>query len=429
MTPEYIYSKMFPGKKINKQIIWNLTSGLLNLSEDFLMQVSLSRNKFIREWQVADEFLERRLVAFFGKKLDDMEKALDKSGIDSSYFKFKSQLEEGRMSYHFLEDTQSMVSNHLLKKGEYAILHFMRDISDVIGSMKVSANMYNAEFRVNIPREFIKHVKLDEIIKYANKNQFKYSALFEMYYCSIMQVLEFNDTSYFFRLKELFEQNYNIFPKNEKSFWATELTNYCVQKVNLGDKTFREMIFEIDKFKLKEGIVYQGKYIPKVLYLQILANAIGSKQFEWSIKYIEEFAPKLKPAYQNQMRALSYGFLYYRKKEYDKVFEFLSKAKFTDALDKVYVKSLYLRIYFELDETEILLNFIDSTKHFLGKNRTLGVFFKNNYVRFLNVLSKLIVLKDKYDDFEMEKLIKTINEDKALPLAEWFMEKIDEIKK
>jgi hypothetical protein len=244
-----------------------------------------------------------------------------------------------------------------------------------------------------------------------------------------MQVLEFNDTSYFFRLKELFEQNYNIFPKNEKSFWATELTNYCVQKVNLGDKTFREMIFEIDKFKLKEGIVYQGKYIPKVLYLQILANAIGSKQFEWSIKYIEEFAPKLKPAYQNQMRALSYGFLYYRKKEYDKVFEFLSKAKFTDALDKVYVKSLYLRIYFELDETEILLNFIDSTKHFLGKNRTLGVFFKNNYVRFLNVLSKLIVLKDKYDDFEMEKLIKTINEDKALPLAEWFMEKIDEIKK
>ncbi len=87
MTPEYIYSKIYPGKKYNKQIIWNMSSSVLAMCEDFLMYVSLRRDKFGRERQVAEEFLERRLSSYYKKKLNEMESALDSLGIGSAYFR------------------------------------------------------------------------------------------------------------------------------------------------------------------------------------------------------------------------------------------------------------------------------------------------------------------------------------------------------
>ncbi len=84
MKPEYIYAKMYPGKKFNKQILWNVTSQMLAMTEDFLMYVSLRKNKFVREQQLSEEFLERRLSDYQKKKISDMESALEKTGLSRS---------------------------------------------------------------------------------------------------------------------------------------------------------------------------------------------------------------------------------------------------------------------------------------------------------------------------------------------------------
>ncbi|RPI18960.1 MAG: hypothetical protein EHM58_03635 [Ignavibacteriae bacterium] len=427
LTPEYVYSKLYPGKEFNKQIIWNLTSSLLNLVEEYLMYVSIKKNKFIREHQIAEEFWDRKLTSYYYKKLNDLEATLDKMGLEDNYFRYKTQLEKGKISYYFLEDAQHLLFEHIVKEGEYTILAFMKDISDVIGSLHTSYTVYNTRFEDNLSYTFIENLQMEKIIEYSYEHNFTYAPILEMYYRMIMLVIDEERTEHFYRLKELFEQNFNLFPYAEKYTWITELSNYCIVKLNRGDNEFRKICFELDKFRLREGLLFQGKYMPKLLFVRIVSNATFLYETEWAKKYIEEYIHLLKPAYQKPTLALSYATLYFKLKDYDKVMDNLSKVKFMDLIDKVYVKSFYLKTYYELNEIETLLNYIDSTKHFFNKNISIGSQLKENYIRFTGYLYKLVMAKENNDEFEIDKLLKTVRNDLAIPNGEWLLEKIEEV--
>ncbi len=429
LTHEYVYQKLYPGKKFNKQIIWNMTSSLQQMAEEFLISSSLNKNKFIKNSLLAEEFLNRKLAAYQLKKLDEMEKALEKLGISDNYFRYKNELETGRMSYHFLEDTQHLLSSHIVKKGEYAIMNMLREISAVINDLNANAIMFNAKFDVNIPRRFVESLDMESVINYARENNYEYSDIMEMIYCSIMSVLDFDEPKYFFRLKELFENNYDKFTDNEKLSWITTLSNYCSLKANKGEKQYREYLFEINKLELQVGFSGSGKYPSKILFIQVLRNALSINKTDWVFNYIQEYAPKLKPSYQKPMRALGMAYLYQKLKDYPKVLENLKDVKFIDSRDKFYVKSIYIRTYFELREFEQLFYQIDSAKHFINGSNLLSKYTKTNFLRFLNILTKLVNAMEDNDDTGIEQIRQKLKSDPELTFGDWLTEKIDEIKK
>lgn len=427
MTPEYIYEKMYPGKQFNRQILWNMTSQMLTMAEEFLMNLSLRKNKFVREQQIVEEFSERKLLDHQSKKIKEMKTALEKTGFGSNYFRNKLQLANTRIANLYLEDTQHLLFEHVINKGEYVILSFMKDISAVIAGIEASSNMYSNELQTNIPFQFVKSLKLEKLLEYSYKNKFRYSSLLEMYYLSIMIVLESEKTEYFFKLKKLFEENYKTFSQEEKYSWIIDLTNYCVEKINTGNKEFRKTIFELDKFKLREGIVFPKRYMAKTLYLQILGNALAVNETDWAKKYIDTYIQKLKPSYQKPMQALSSACLNFKVKNYEKVLEDLSKVKFVDVIDKVYVKTIYIMTFYDLGNYELFLTHIDSMKHFLNKNKLIGEYYKRSYSKSLNCLTKLLHAREKNDVLEAGLLAKTIEADKEIQLSEWMLVKIGEI--
>jgi hypothetical protein len=427
LTPEYLYSKIYKGKEFNKQIIWNINSHMLSMAEDFLSVVSLKKNKFLYEQQVAAEFLERRLSDYYKKKVNEMESSIDSLGVGAEYFRRKAELEDGRMSYHFIEDTQQFLPELVNKKGDYIVLNFMRELADTIGNMRTSKSMYNKPYDDSLSFKFITNLNLEQIVKYAYERGFKYAPVLDIYYESIMLSLQYENKEHFFRLKELFEQNHHLFTKEEKHLVAAELTNYCVQKMNEGDSSLRKANFELDKFKLKEEIVFISRLLPKVTFMQILGNALAIKEFEWAKNYIEEYIPKMKTSYQKPTRALCYAHLYYVQKDFGKVLENLSQTEFFDSLDKIYVRTLYIRTYFEMKEFETLRNYLDTARHFYEKNPHISNTLRNNNIKFVSCMSRFLAAMDSHDDFELEKIKKFALEDKTMANKEWIAEKIDEV--
>jgi hypothetical protein len=244
-----------------------------------------------------------------------------------------------------------------------------------------------------------------------------------------MLSLDYGNKKHFYRLKELFEQNHHLFTKNEKLLVAADLTNYCVQKMNEGDASLRKANFELDKFKLEHEIVLISRILPKVTFMQILGNALFLKEYEWAVKYIEEYAPKLKPSYQKPTKMLCYAHLYYLQKDYGKVLEYLSKVEFIDALDKIYVKTLYIRTYFEMKEFETLLSYLETTRHFYEKNPHVSNTLRSNNIKFISCMSRLLSAIESNDDFELEKIRKLVKSDSTIANGLWIAEKIEEIKK
>lgn len=429
LTHEYIYSQLYPGKKFNKQILWNMFSSLQNMAEEFLVSISLDKNRFIKSSLLADEFLNRKLAAYHARKLDEMEKTLEKMGIDDKFFSYKNKLETERMSYHFLEDTQHLLSEHIAKKGEYAILNMLRELSAVINDLNANAFMFNAKFDVNIPKKLIESLDMKAVIRYSRESGFAYSDIMEMLYSSIMSVLEPDDKKHFLRIKELFEKNIDIFSANEKLSWITTLSNYCTLKGNKGETGYRKYLFEINNLELKVGFSTGNKHLSKILFIQILRNALTINETEWVHNFIEEYTPRLKPSYRKPMRALALAFLYQKLKDYPKVLENLKDVKFIDARDKMYVKSIYIRTYFEMGETELLMYQVDAARHFISGAAGLSEATKTNFLRFLNYLTNLVNAIEKRDKMEIDMIESKLINDPELPFGEWLLMKIAEIKK
>ena len=299
----------------------------------------------------------------------------------------------------------------------------------MINDLNANSFMLNAKFDVNIPRKFVENLNMEEVIKYAREKNFMYADNLEMLYSSIMSVLRFDEEKYFLRLKELFEKNLEKFSSNEKLSWITTLSNYCTLKGNKGETKYRKYLFEINNLELKVGFTTGNKHLSKILFIQILRNALTINETEWSRKYIEEFSPRLKPSYRKPMRALALAYLYQKLKEYPKVLENLKDVKFIDARDKMYVKSLYIRTYFEMGETELLMYQVDSARHFISGAAALSEGTRVNFLRFLNYLTNLVNAVEKDDKLEIEIIESKLNNDPELPFGEWLLIKIAEIKK
>ncbi|HEY3251005.1 MAG TPA: hypothetical protein VGK25_07790, partial [Ignavibacteria bacterium] len=373
------------------------------------------------------ELSERKLAKLYTQKLQRMEQNLDRIGIGGNFFQYKTQLELGKIRYRFLEDEQHLVPPHIVKKGEFGILNFLRLISGVVNDMESNMQLFNASFVVNIPYEFINNLHLDKVINYAKSNNYVYTYIMEMYYCSIMTVLKPAESSYFFRAKELYEANSHQFEAEEKNSWLTWLTNYCAFKINEGEDNYRKMLFEVNELHLKEIETSRKKDLGKIFYLQVFRNALSINEIEWGEKYIEKYTPYLKHSYQRSMRTLADAFLAFKLKNYDKVIENLGKVKFIDARDKFYVRSLSLRAYYELGEIPTLLYHIDSAKQFVSKNSSLGKSTRINFNIFLNFMSRFLQLSENNNKYELEMLKKEILQDKSAINGIWLVEKIDEI--
>jgi hypothetical protein len=427
MTQEYIYSKINPGKEFNKQVMWNMSSALLDMAEDFLLQVSLRKDKFLRGRQIAEELHNRNLPEYFAKKLDEIGTGLEQKGLSPEYFHYKMNLEYGWKEYYYKEEKTRDNAINEDKEGEFSIQYCLWSIMRVVNDMSVNKATYNTFYEIDITHEFLRNLQLEKLIYYCREKKYKFTWLLDMYYNQYMMILEPGKDKYFIRLRDLFEKNYSKFTEQAKMNWFATLMNYCIYK---SDMKSRKLLFELHKFELKEGLGFIRGYIPKTHYLQVLKNAIAIKETDWIKKFIDEFTPKLKPSYQKQMRAIALAYLCLELKNYDGVYENLGKIRFSDLKDKLTVKIIYLRAYYESNETEALLSHVDTTYHFIDNNSEhIPEDIAENYRIFLRQARKLTILKEKNDFFELEKIKKTLVENPNQFFRDWLLEKIVEIKK
>ena len=430
LTPQYIYGILFPGKEFNRQIIWNQTSSLFHLAEEYLAHHWLKRNLFEKDALISGEYKNRKLAGLHLNKIKEMEKLLEKSGIEGNYFRNKARIQKKLADHYHMLDMQHLLCDNILKKGEYEVISYVKGLSDIMIDLAANAFMFNANYDFNIPAEFINNLNLKELIEYARKNKYEHSEMLEIYYRMIELVINIKDTSNYFRLMELFKENHNRLSLQEKNDIITAMTNYCVTRSNEtyeGQVNFRGMLFELNKLRLEIESESAGLPGSKILFLQILRNALAINEIDWAQDYINKYVPKLKKSHQKPMYSLAMGLLNFRKSNFNDILSLLKDIKFIDVRDKLLVKSLAIRTYFELGETEMVLYQIDSMRHFLSHNDKINNASKKLYSEFLNFMGRIISYKDKRNKSELEFLKHELKGGKTILNENWLIEKADEI--
>jgi hypothetical protein len=219
-----------------------------------------------------------------------------------------------------------------------------------------------------------------------------------------------------------------LFSIKEKKDLASKLANYCTFKNMLGAGQFRKELFSINKFRLKENIaVYANGKIGKSLFKQIVSNAASLKQLRWAEKFVEEYAPLLFEEYRESMKSLAMAYIYFNSGKYDKVLESINKFKSADVADKMQVKNLVARTYYEMREFESLIYHIDSTVHFLKKNKDISDYLRQVNGKFLDYLQHIVSAIEKRESEKLCTLEADIRNDNKVNYKVWLLEKLTEL--
>lgn len=253
---ENLHSKLYPGKKFNKQVMWNLSSALEKMTKEFIEQIALKKDKFTRMSLAISEFNTRKLAHNYSQAIAEMEKVVQKTGIDYDHFDKKLHLEIFKQDYYFLTDKTQFKGDSTLKSAEYQVLLFLRMSVTALRDLKILEEYHNYKIDINLALEFAGNIDYETIIEYAKRKNYEYTYLIELYYHSLMMLLKPAETEHMVKFRELFREHYKKLASNEQKDMMHWLINYCLYNLDLGKEENNRMIFELNDFRIKEDLAF-----------------------------------------------------------------------------------------------------------------------------------------------------------------------------
>ena len=99
LTSENVYKKLYPGRKFNKQVIWNQVSELEKLALEFLLQNALMNYKSERFIIMFDELSKRNLDKQIINEIGKTDKYVNNMKFGEEYFSLKWVLENNKANF------------------------------------------------------------------------------------------------------------------------------------------------------------------------------------------------------------------------------------------------------------------------------------------------------------------------------------------
>ena len=260
---------------------------------------------------------------------------------------------------------------------------------------------------------------LPEILEILKKGKYNEEPLVRIYY-HCYQALTLQQEEYDFQaFKTLFLEHTTLFPPEERRQLFLLATNYCIRRLNSGEKQYIGEALRFYKAGLTDGVILVNGLMTRFTYGNIVTMAIGENELDWAEQFMLTYRDKLEAQHQNATFSFHLARLEYERGRFDKALPLLQNAEYSDLLINLMAKTLALKIYYEQDEYDLLHAHLDAMRNFITRHKELG-YHRENYRNTLRFLRKLLQLRPS-DQKGREVLQQKIVQTKAVAEKNWLL--------
>jgi hypothetical protein len=422
-TKEKVFTKLYPGKKYNDGVMRNILSSMLELAETFLGVEQLVNDKVQFNFVLMKELSERKQLKLFERREIRAAELLETLPENEIYFYYRSLFftekrnHETRLKSTLYQNDMSLleISDSLMKSFLISILNSYTHITN--SNMKLYDDKYrpylNEGFEAFADREA---VNLKEL------------AYFNYYY-NAFKLSKTEDEKYFYELKKLLQDPGSLTKREIRDIFSN-LTNFCYHMMNKGVMKFRKEQFLLHKEQIATGrYKADNKNLSHIKYMSVVITGIDAGEIEWIEGFIEKYKAELDDSNRENTYNFCTALIYYHKKNFGSSLEWAAKVKTDDLSYKHQLKSLYLKVYFDMNDVESFYSHVDSYRHFLSNQKSIPADTRNAIGNYLNFTKKLFDIKNAQQEtgFELAKLKEKILETALMINKPWLLDKIDEI--
>lgn len=433
-------------KKINKYGFYNentlryLLWCLQKLIDRFLIEENLYNDKLYSADFLLFQYNLRNIGKLTESKLKYLDKEFDENenvNINTKYFFYRFLINTNKINYHILNKTnlgnKKFAEKNFNETGLNILYLFLYFITETISEF-INIYTYKFEYDFALEKNFIsaifRELNLENIKKEVKLNS-EYSYLLDIYISLLNVFQHIEDDSFYYKYKKIFLDNINKLDFDEKSSHFTNLVNILILKRfnNLGTTDLLNEEFRLYQIILDNEYYKEGKinHLPLSLFRTILFTSLKLRKFNWCKDFIDKYHKIIAERDRQNMYNYGLAFYYYEKEEINKASNHIFKITIDNFIYKYDLRNLTLKIYYEIEDTEAIMNLIHNYKDFIRYNASVSKERKNVFGNFIGFVEKLVLSRTGKEKIDLRYLKRQVKENKSVSNREWLMDKIEEL--
>lgn len=202
--------------------------------------------------------------------------------------------------------------------------------------------------------------------------------------------------------------------------WAI---NYCVRRINAGEKTYSREVSDLYKAGLSSGVLLENGSLTPYIYSNVVASGLQTGDLEWVGYFIHQYKNSLEKQHRESAFSFNLARLEFARRRFRAVLELLQKANYRDPLLNLSAKTLLLKTWFELGEHDILQSHLDAMRNYINRKRILG-YHRTNAINIIKHIDKILKTNPN-DAAALERIRAGIMAEEVLSEREWLLMAMD----
>ena len=410
-----IWEEIYPDKDYNDEVMRNLISDLFILSKKFLVHLRISRDKVESGKILAQELYERKISDLLLKEISSTERYIDSN---------PRTVESRFLDKYLLDCIKHVVLNREMEYKDYReqqekimilVNYFLKEMMAYYQNYEILKTFIKTEYEM---------ILFDELMTFADMNHRIIDPEVNLIFNTTILIIYPEKEDVFEKTLKLVKQKGDSIERFSHYNILVSLENYCLSKYNSGNTLYIKKLFEIYEEKIKHDVLsptVTGTIVEST-FTNIVKTGIRSGKYSWTEKFISDNFHRLQEN-EEDMHNYYLAMLHHAKGDNVKALVHLSKLKVQDMMEKINVKNLEMKIYYDLGNFENVLLSADAYKHFFSGNKKISDSRKTGHLNFIDFILKILRATEKKDKTLLGFIEKKLK--KTFPVAEkeWLLNK------
>ncbi|MCI5056778.1 MAG: hypothetical protein MRY83_11760 [Flavobacteriales bacterium] len=418
VSKEKAYKIIYDNGKFDSQKFRLLTSDFFKRLEAFIIHQQLDKDDSLKGRLLLEKYSEFGLLNIFLEQRKSYDKKIAKLSIPSEAKYFNEfRVEEETYEIHSMKKAPESTNNlQNLVNGldRYFLLLKLKYSCELINRKSILSEEYDFSF-------------LEAIIEYLRENNNRQDTAVNLYFNILLLVRDWNVREFDF-LKDEIPNHFKAFTKRELRDMYVFLINFCIRKSNLGQSKYLRELFELYKTLLENEILIESNYMHLYDFKNIATVAIRLGELYW----VEEFTNKYSNLINSELKESAIAFnlarVAFYKADYRLALRNLAGVEFSDVYYELGARTLFIKIYYELDDYDLYLAQAHSFNMALSRKKNLSKYQKQIYQNFLLFTKRLLKIKLGDKRKNISKWIDEIANTKEIADRNWLEEKAEELR-
>ena len=424
-----LHTRIFPDLPHSDQRLYDHLSYLYDLLEAFILLENRNQEPIADELIMVDYFRRMGMLKDFHQSVRKARKKLDQLPANATTqlakYRLASQMEalysgnlkeQARTKEDGLQEKMDTLEHHFLRvRFQYACEMLNRE--NVVGT---SYNTSTLAFAMQMYE--------------ANPLSYQDDPMIGAYYRVLKMFLSPQEDEPYQALREMLEAQSADFPAGEARELYVYAQNFCIRRINQGQSEYLHYLFDIYQEMLDRGSIYEDGRLSQWDYKNIASLGLRLGKTDWVDQFIESGREKISGDYRENAYAYNRAYFDYTVRNYPAALRRLQEVEFSDVFYHLGTKTIQLKIYFELEETEALISLFSTFRTYLRRQKGISTYQRRNHLNLVKFLQQLDRIRERSPRISKKEfrqqllgLQKTINQERGVSNLPWLLEQIENL--